>query len=71
MTVTNREYAEHDELFKIAVALAFGDDHKPTKRQASKFRRGYGKAAQLIPDARLEFQKRREIPKTAAAEVAA
>lgn len=38
---TNREFAKDDELFKTACEVV---DLKPTARQASKWRRGFGKA---------------------------
>ena len=45
MAQTNREYAENNKAFRQACEEA---GIEPTPRQAAKYRRGYGQAAQSI-----------------------
>ena len=49
-TVTNGEFSKQDKLFRTCCELA---EIEPTKRQASKFRRGFGKASKFKLEAKL------------------
>jgi hypothetical protein len=48
-TVTNGEFSKQDKLFRTCCELA---GIEPTKRQASKFRRGFGKASKFKLEAK-------------------
>lgn len=56
-TVTNGEFSKQDKLFRTCCELA---GIEPTKRQVSKYRRGFGKASRFKAEGKIALSEKAE-----------